>query len=424
MRAGATLLVCAILGAGCSTILAVNEQSEKLDANATIGGTVSTAGYEATGPLIVGVVAAGTQGLHLVDYFVAEKPGAWMIHLAPGTYWVAAFEDRDRNGRYNDEPGLPVNDKHPITVAAGERRTDIDVAIPRDGRLRINDFSMADLHARGADQQQTISLYALSVAGRVVPLDDPRFDQKVASSGMWKPYDFLIRTEPGIYFLEPYDPARIPVLFVHGIGGTPADFRALVGALDHRRFQAWVAYYPSGARLDGLGEWLSQLFVRLRTSLRFDKAVVVAHSMGGLVARSFVLDDFERSGTKCVRTFVTISSPLGGMESAGKGVENSPVVIRSWHGLAPKSEFLDGLFYKDVPTNRVRRTLPAHMAYHMIFGYHGGDSSDGVVALSSQLRLEAQQEARSIRGYDETHTGILESPAVANRLAEILGQIQ
>ena len=35
------------------------------------------------------------------------------------------------------------------------------------------------------------------------------------------------------------------------------------------------------------------------------------------------------------------------MASAGKGVEASPIVVRSWYGLAPASEYLDGLFYED-----------------------------------------------------------------------------
>ena len=60
----------------------------------------------------------------------------------------------------------------------------------------------------------------------------------------------------------------------------------------------------------------------------------------------------------------------------------------------------------------------------MLFGFHGGDSSDGVVALASQLRPEAQEEARSLRGFDATHTGILASPAAAARLGEILAELR
>ena len=40
----------------------------------------------------------------LVDYFTASKPGAWMLGVQPGTYWVAAFEDANGDGAYQDEP--------------------------------------------------------------------------------------------------------------------------------------------------------------------------------------------------------------------------------------------------------------------------------------------------------------------------------
>lgn len=63
----------------------------------------------------------------------------------------------------------------------------------------------------------------------------------------------------------------------------------------------------------------------------------------------------------------------------------------------------------------------------MLVGFKGGGrggASDGVVALSSQLRPEAQEEALSIRGYDETHTGILDSPAVSAHLNEMLDTVQ
>jgi hypothetical protein len=60
------------------------------------------------------------------------------------------------------------------------------------------------------------------------------------------------------------------------------------------------------------------------------------------------------------------------------------------------------------------------MAYHLLFGFRGKDSTDGIVTIKSELRYEAQEEARSMRGFRETHTSILDSPAVAARLNEIL----
>jgi hypothetical protein len=148
--------------------------------------------------------------------------------------------------------------------------------------------------------------------------------------------------------------------------------------------------------------------------------------MGWLVTREFVLRDYEMNGTDVVRTYVTISSPLGGMASAGEGVERSPVVLRSWYGLAPEGAYLNGLFFKDGARTE-RRRLPDHVAYHLLFGFRGGGpegSGDGIVAVASQLRPEAQDEARSERGFDEDHASILRSPAVAARLNAILAEIR
>jgi pimeloyl-ACP methyl ester carboxylesterase len=270
-----------------------------------------------------------------------------------------------------------------------------------------------------------VSLFALSVVGKVTSLDAPRFRRDVADKGMWRYYDFLLEADSGIYFLQEYDADKIPVLFVHGIGGTPRDFEPLIGALDRERFQPWVFYYPSGARLDGAATLLTQLFVRLRIEYGFERAAVVAHSMGGLVTRQFLLEDYDSNATEVVQTYVTIASPFGGMSSAGAAIERSPVVVHSWRGLAPGSEFLDGLFWIDPTTKTRRRRLPHHIAYHLLFGFRSGGSSesgDGIVPLVSQLRPEAQEEARTERGYDESHTSILRSAAVAARLNEILAE--
>ena len=415
-----------VLAAGCSTILAVREQQRRAGELAILGGTVDVDGG-ARGPLVVGLLGRDAAGFHLVDHFVAERPAPWLFAVAPGTYWVAAFADQDASRSYDDEPALRPDATAPITLGPGERRVDLSLRIPRAGRFAIGRFSLEDLQARTSAEQQRVSVWALSVAGEVTTLEHPRFAPEVAASGMWKPFDFLLETKPGIYFLEPYDPRKIPVLFVHGIGGTPREFGPLVAALDRTRFQPWVFYYPSGARLDALSTLLAQLFVRVRTEHRFDRAAVVAHSMGGLVAREFVLQDHERSGTDAVRTFVTISSPLGGMASAADGVRESPVVIGAWHGLAPGSVFLDGLFYEDPLQKSRRRRLPAHVAYHLLFGFRGGGrsgSSDGVVAVSSELRPEAQDEATSIRGFDEDHTSILRSTEVAAHLNGILAALR
>lgn len=419
---GLVLFAAMLAIAGCSTIFAVKSQQRLADTNCMISGTVATE-RPARGPLIVGLFTRAGEDYVLVDYFTASKPGSWLFGVQPGTYWIGAFEDVDRDGAYEDEPFDRPDPAHPLVLAPGQQVTGLRIVIPFAGRaLKTGHITLSALMARGEEEQKAKSLYALSKLAEVVSLNDPRFAPATAEAGMWRFYDFLIAGRAGIYFLEPYDPKRIPVLFVHGISGTPQNFRTLIAALDRKRFQPWVAYYPTGGRLDVIVGWLDELFTRLEISLQFPKAIVVAHSMGGLVARGLVLKHHQTSAKDPIRMLVTISSPLGGMESAGKGVEKSPVVVRSWYGLAPGSPYLDGLFYQDPEQRTHRRRLPDQVAYHMLFGFKG-ESGDGVVRLASQLRPEAQEEALSIRGYDETHTGILESPAAAARLNDILAGV-
>ena len=53
-----------------------------------------------------------------------------------------------------------------------------------------------------------------------------------ARRGLWQPVEFVRQVGAGVYFLEPYDPDKIPVLFVHGALGHPGDWDAIVAALD------------------------------------------------------------------------------------------------------------------------------------------------------------------------------------------------
>jgi pimeloyl-ACP methyl ester carboxylesterase len=83
--------------------------------------------------------------------------------------------------------------------------------------------------------------------------------------------------------------------FVHGAGGNPSEFRTLVEHLDRKKFQPWLAFYPSGLDVAtiarGAARWLDVLAVRDR----FERIVIVAHSMGGLVSREVIDDMIERA---------------------------------------------------------------------------------------------------------------------------------
>jgi pimeloyl-ACP methyl ester carboxylesterase len=219
---------------------------------------------------------------------------------------------------------------------------------------------------------------------------------------------------PGIYFLEAYDPGRIPVLFVHGALGSPQDFASLIDRLDRGRYQPWVFFYPSGARLSGVSDLMSQLVTRLRLRLGLRALVVVAHSMGGLVARSFILKHHDQAREDPVKLFVAISTPWGGVESAELGA-HSPIVVPSWRDLAPTSEFLHRLFFEDSRKGPRPRRLPPGLAFHLIFGVLDPEKS-----LASAVRWEAVREAADRWPLAYGHDDILESPEARTVLGEIL----
>jgi len=99
-----------------------------------------------------------------------------------------------------------------------------------------------------------------------------------------------------LYRLQPYDPRKIPVLFVHGLQDTSATWMPMFNALlddpqVRDNYQFWFFTYPSGYPFP----YSAAL---LRHDLdRFDKAypehkpiVIVGHSMGGLLTRLMLTD--------------------------------------------------------------------------------------------------------------------------------------
>jgi uncharacterized alpha/beta hydrolase family protein len=81
----------------------------------------------------------------------------------------------------------------------------------------------------------------------------------------------------------------------------------------------------------------------------FQEMHVIAHSMGGLVARSFILHNYYQSHQTFIKDFISISSPWNGHKLTAKGVEQAPEAIPSWHDMVPDSAFIQALFKQDLP---------------------------------------------------------------------------
>lgn len=219
----------------------------------------------------------------------------------------------------------------------------------------------------------------------------------------------------GIYFLEPYDPRRIPVLFVHGIGGAPRDFRTILDALDRTRFQAWAFNYPAGLRLHTASRALGDMLSELQRQHRFETLFIAAHSMGGLVSRGYLVEALRDDAGGYVRLLVTFSSPWEGHAWARVGARFMPGAPGSWVDLSPDSDFL-------VSLREPLRRVP----HYVFFGFRRSpsllmsQSSDGTIAMSSQLPGWIQEQAERSWGYDTDHAGILSHRAVLERFNSLL----
>jgi pimeloyl-ACP methyl ester carboxylesterase len=439
-RPAVAALACALLLLNGCLFKEVKEQQKKLDALCTLQGQVRTEKPSQKPLVVVLVRLPGGRGdaranWELSDHYVLEGAGRWIFHMAPGTYALAAFEDRNANLVYEPgEPALDVAPEQAITCAAATSIKDLNLVIPANGRAVVDGpIDIARLQVRSIQDQLNISLGAATAVGEVVSLDDPRFSPEHASQGLWRPFDFLFEAHAGVYFLEPYSSQKTPVLFVHGANGTPADFRKLIGNLDRSRFQPWVYYYPSGAHLGAVADHLDQTVKRLQLQHGFKRLLLVGYSMGGLVARGFLLRNQTETSRADIPLFVSISSPWGGIPSAANGVKNAPAVVRAWYDLAPGSAYLRELFYSDPDRMTQHRPLPTGTTHHLLFGFQRngrsfGESDDSTVSVASQLYGPAQQDAAHLYGFDATHEGILENTEVSqlvNRLlAEAVRQVQ
>lgn len=384
--------------ASCASF--INLKRDLTAYNATVTRASGTLSTSACPECLIIVVVLDEAGKSL-SYKVFEHPGHFEILLSTAANSVFAFHDTNHDLSFN--PGEPYAwQALPEDIHKGNAANAIKLDIqPATGKAPTTPYphgSLFDLRNKlvsGIDIQ----------LGSITDLNQPRFNQDRAELGMWQPMQFMKSGISGIYFLEPYTPNKTPILFVHGINGTPRDFANLVQHIDRKKYQPWLFYYPSGLEIPTISNGLLGMLNKLWLEHEFKQLHIVAHSMGGLVARSLLNTCQEEDECDYVRTFTSISSPFGGAQAAKSGVEYAPVVMPVWRSMSPESAFLNNLF--SMP-------LPAGVEHHILFGFRNAStlsstSGDGTIPLESQLRHAAQQQATSLRGFDEDHLSILGS---------------
>ena len=338
-------------------------------------------------------------------------------------------------------------------------------AAPVEARLRL----VNPLH------QNTVE-----IGGQRFPLA-ANFSAPLLSYGrlneLWLGFINMIRGEnmwiaTGLLLPQPYDPDRIPVIFVHGLLSSKFIWRKTTLALlqdpkIRRRYQFWVYSYPTGNPISfsalNLREDLA--FAQKRFGLK-NGVVLIGHSMGGLLSRMQTTNS-ERTiwnevfGPKAqelylrvpndsrikralifqanpmIKRVIFIATPHRGSRLAAGGIgaiaiwlirlpldllheipetiadalnlkDRRTIVPTSIQGLSPNSPLLHAL-----------DRLPIQAVHHSIIGDRGrGDtpnSSDGVVPYSSSHLASAQSEKIVPTGHEA-----MDSPQAVEEIRRIL----
>ena len=255
----------------------------------------------------------------------------------------------------------------------------------------------------------------------------------------------------GLYFLQPYDPDRIPLVFVHGLFSTPWTWVETINGVQadpeiRKHYQFWIFAYPTGNPI---------LYSALRLREELAKAdqlypnhkpyVVVGHSMGGMLTHDQVVTVNEGMWEKAlgqnarnlfkensgnslivraikfranprIKRVVFICTPHRGSDLASNGIGKIGISLITLPARLATT-MMDSLTAADLtqitgsskrlpnsitglkptsPALRVINSVPIGIPYHSIIGDRGKDHcpdcTDGVVAYWSSHLDGAQSE--------------------------------
>lgn len=109
----------------------------------------------------------------------------------------------------------------------------------------------------------------------------------------------------GLYMLDPYQPGKIPIVFVHGLMSSPEAWSNAMNDLRgdpalRERYQFWMFFYSTGNPILRSADRLRQALAQVRQDFdpnhqdpALDQMVLVGHSMGGILSRLAVSSSGE-----------------------------------------------------------------------------------------------------------------------------------
>jgi len=368
-------------------------------------------------PMAIAAYSSEFKENERVDTMFFKKAGThYGLNLPGGVYTLLVYADINNDQMFHKSEVVGKRDLVLNTTNFPEKiAKNIDLDLGR-GSLVVwaENISMPDV------VKTKKSLFYPE--GTIRRLEDPIFDERISTMGMYDPASFMKYAPTMFYALEEDVAHKIPVVFVHGIGGSSRSFRRIIERMDGDRYRPWFFYYPSGGDLDQLASFFYSLFLSGDViPLGEMPVIVVAHSMGGLVVREALNRYQGKAGENKVKLFVSIATPFGGHPAATSGEEHGLIVLPAWKDLNPNNRFVKELY---------RKPLPSFINHQLFYAYRNSstlklsENSDGVVPLFSQLHPEAQRQSRDQFGYNSSHVDIVEDVTMIDHLLESMAAVE
>jgi hypothetical protein len=164
-------------------------------------------------------------------------------------------------------------------------------------------------------------------------------NRRIDLPALFAPLEHLSRS--GLYQFQPYDPTKIPVVFVHGLISRPEAWKQALNELQadpeiRRHYQFWFYIYPTGlpvwksaallrAELDRFNAALTPRLCSAAERSRLNRKILIGHSMGGLL----VSLQIREGGRPLIRQFTEkeidqLPISLAGQQRLRALVEFSP----------------------------------------------------------------------------------------------------
>jgi len=252
-----------------------------------------------------------------------------------GTYRLVHFKQaaelgvRGLRNRYR-WPGIGA----PLTAAveplagvnnAAYSLVDPDIKVPVTIFLRLENIEegLKKGTVRGnLELHTTQDTTSVTINGREVPLEfemSSALAHTLEGSAMYRlelkgllsgdlslPIKNVARFSDDVLLLAPYQPGRIPVVFVHGTASSPARWAEMLNELQNDpdlwgRYQFWLFTYNTGNPIAYSGGLLADALRKVVANFdpqgkdpALQKMVVIGHSQGGLLTKLLVVDSGNR----------------------------------------------------------------------------------------------------------------------------------